>query len=230
VINITDLDTLDCLDERLTTTAHGLHGFSLAKLGEVNRLSITLRLPLHFFEALECLTKDVATSSEPETMPVGLKPWSQLGSSISQLKRLTKVEFWLDYYEEGSWSIVSERALLDPLLNHLASEHSSLEISVVLPMLHPKFEKEERHYVNGELPGNARLRRVVRQSYHAHVDAQGHVDIRDTKDFPILRDMVNYFLEEAMEDERKWWKEGKDVEAILEDLIQHFTPCQVGML
>jgi hypothetical protein len=141
-----------------------------------------------------------------------------------------KLEFWLDYYEEGSWSTVNERALLDPLLSHLANEHSSLKISVILPLLHPKFEKEERHYVNGELPGNARLRRVLRQSYHAHVDAQGHVDIKENNDFPILRDMVTGSFEEEVEYERRLWKEGRDVEGILEDLIQLFTPCQVGMI
>jgi hypothetical protein len=230
VINITDLNTLDCLAERVTTAAHALPSFSLANLGEVSRINITLRLPLHFFEALECLTEGVATSSEPDPMPAGLKPWLQLGSTISQLKHLTKLEFWLDYYEEGSWSTVSERALLDPLLSHLASEHSTLEISVILPMLHPKFETEERHYVNGELPGNARLRRVLRQSYHTHVDAQGHVDVREKNDFPILMDLCYDSLEEVVEHERKLWKEGKDVEGMLESMIQDTMPCQLCIL
>jgi hypothetical protein len=171
VIRITDLNTLDCLDEQLAITAHP--SFFPTKLCEISRLGITLRLPLHVFQALEYQSRDVDTTSEPDPVSADLMSWSRLGSTLNQLKRLTKLELWVDFDEVGSWSMVSERALLDPLLSHLFSEHSSLEISIILPKLHPKFEHEDRHYVNGELPGNARLQRVLRQSHHAHVDTQG---------------------------------------------------------
>jgi hypothetical protein len=84
----------DCLNARSATAEHVLPGFFPAKLCEITQLGITLRLPLQFFQALEHLPTDTASAE--------LKPWLRLGSTLNQLKRLTKLELWLDYDEAGS--------------------------------------------------------------------------------------------------------------------------------
>jgi hypothetical protein len=228
MVQITEFGTLDCLNGHLATVEHALSGFFPAKLCEITRLGITLRLPLQFFQALENLPKNVATTSELDPESAGLKPWLQLGSTLSQLESLTKLELWLDYDEAGSWSVVSERALLDPLLTQLHSQHSSLEISVTLPKLHPKYEQEYRHYVDGELPGNARLQRVLRQTCHTRVDAKGDAYVIEEPDFLFMFDFF-WTVEEVEEMERKMWINGEDVEAFRDGIIKDFRVCELGM-
>jgi hypothetical protein len=222
MVQITEFDTLDCLDEHLATAEHAPSSFFASKLCEITRLGITLRLPLQCFQSLENLPNNV----ELDPASAGLKPWLQLGSTLGQLKRLTKVELWLDYDKEGSWSVVSERALLDPLLTQLHSQHSSLDVSVILPKLHPKYEQEDRHYIHGDLPGNARLQRVLRQSFHTCFSARGDAYVIEEADFPI---MTGWFwtVEEAEEMERKMWKRGEDVEFFRDEVIKDCSGCQL---
>jgi hypothetical protein len=115
-------------------------------------------------------------------------------------------------------------ALLDTLLTQLHSQHSSLEVSVTLPKLHPKYEQEDRHYVNGELPGNARLQRALRQTHHA----QGDAYVIEEPDFPLMIDFW-WTVEEAEEMERKMWIKGEDVEAFRDEIIEESRGCEIGM-
>jgi hypothetical protein len=228
VVHIIDLDTLYCLDG--TSVTRGLtypNSFAIS-LSNVTQLSISLRLPLKFFQTLEqslqdpAIVAESAESTESNTAPVDVQPWLRIGTIISQLKRLKKLRLKLDYDEPGYWAVVNEKALLEPLLANLSDTQPSLQVTVTLPKLHPKFEQEDRHYIDGQLPGTARLHRVLRQMYWKNPGTRGRGFVEYKPDFPFLLefiDLFEYSLEELEYMERGHWKAGDDMEQEARELM-----------
>ncbi|KAF1839455.1 hypothetical protein BDW02DRAFT_626329 [Decorospora gaudefroyi] len=231
-IHITDLGTIESLDDQLAVPEQHPLGSLSRMLCNITWLNISLRLPLKFFQALESLTKDDTTTTSipnPDTEPASpnLTPWLQIGHTLSHFKRLAKLHLWFDYDEPGYWTAFNERALLEPLFTRLRSEPNSPEVSVFLPYLHPKFEKEDRHYVDVKLVGAVRLCRMVREREFAQIDAQGHVRIVHKDDFPFMLELHDYTIaagfesismEEMLENERAQWHAGVDVERLLREV------------
>ncbi|KAI4917386.1 hypothetical protein J4E90_003893 [Alternaria incomplexa] len=150
----------------------------------VSRLSITLKLPLAFFQSVEGLSGNYPTSSEigPATQPARL--WQDLGSILSRFEALKKLDLWLDHNEPQFWVVVNERSTLDPLLIQLSS-HPNLDVTVMLPMLHPKFEQSERHYTEDSISGNIR-NRFIPDLASLNAFAQGYERLQHDNDH--LRD------------------------------------------
>ncbi|KAI4609890.1 uncharacterized protein J4E87_010937 [Alternaria ethzedia] len=144
-------------------------------VSNVSRLSITLKLPLAFFQSVEGLSGNYPTSSDigPATQPARL--WQDLGSILSRFEALKKLDLWLDHNEPQFWVVVNERSTLDPLLTQL-STRPNLDVTVTLPMLHPKFEQNERHYTEDSVSENIRVNRVLRSKKHAVIGAQGCIE------------------------------------------------------
>ncbi|KAI4945031.1 hypothetical protein J4E91_008376 [Alternaria rosae] len=128
----------------------------------VSRLSITLKLPFGFFQSVERLSSNDSTSLDTDLATQQASLWQRLGSSLSRFKALKKLDLWLDHTEPQFWAVVNERSTLDTLLTQL-SGHPDLDVTVTLPMLHPKFEQDERHYIEEEISPNVRVHRVLRQ-------------------------------------------------------------------
>jgi hypothetical protein len=152
-----------------------------------------------------------------------VQPWLRIGAIISQLKRLIKLRLWLDYDEPGYWAVVNEKAILEPLLAHLSDNQRSLQVTVTLPKLHPKFEEEDRHYVDGQLPGTVYLHRVLRQMYWNNPGAGGHASVEYKPDFPFFLELIDIFdcsLEELENMERRHWKAGADMEREARELME----------
>jgi hypothetical protein len=87
--------------------------------------------------------------------------------------------------------------------------------------LHPKFEREDRHFVDGELPGGARLHRALRQRYW---NKGGYVE--QIPDFPFSLELIED-LEKSFDEleacERKQWKQGWDMEREVMEIVMHGT-------
>ncbi|KAF2180468.1 hypothetical protein K469DRAFT_753425 [Zopfia rhizophila CBS 207.26] len=98
VVHITDLETVNYLNERTVMPSTPLSIFPSLLL-EVTQLSITLRLPLRFYQSLE--RPEDAVTSGPE-LAGAIKTWLRLGSTFSQLKNLTRLRLWLDHDEPCS--------------------------------------------------------------------------------------------------------------------------------
>jgi hypothetical protein len=217
VVHFTDFDTLNCLNGKSASQVSASPDFLAFPLSNVTQLSITLRLPLKFFQTLEQPSENAAILAESDIASLGVKSWLRLSSVISQLNKLTKLRLWLDYDEPGYWTVVNEKALLEPLLTELSNTKSSLEVIVVLPKLHPKYERGYRHFVDGKLPGGARLHRALRQSYWKDC---GHVEHKP--DFPFMLDMIevcDWSLDEVEVWERNQWKQGHDMEREFWDML-----------
>ncbi|KAH6881933.1 hypothetical protein BKA58DRAFT_446212 [Alternaria rosae] len=136
--------------------------FAKMPVENVSRLSITLRLPFGFFQSVEQLSSNDSTSLDTDLATQQASLWQRLGSSLSRFKALEKLDLWLDHTEPQFWAVVNERSTLDPLLTQL-SGRPDLDVTVTLPMLHPKFEQDERHYIDEEISPNVRVHRVLRQ-------------------------------------------------------------------
>jgi hypothetical protein len=166
-------------------------------LPNLKDLTISLRLPLSDYEALE---NDSAEAKFAHT-------WTKLPTAIRQLSRLRDLHLRLDHDEPRTWSMVNERAVLTPLKSLADIPH--LRISVSLPILHPKHETPERHFTRGSAPCSLPIYRCHRQRHHS-VDG---IHIRHEPDFPILGELAEDW-EMSMADvemmERGEWEMGRD--------------------
>ncbi|KAI4645666.1 hypothetical protein J4E93_005243 [Alternaria ventricosa] len=187
----------------------------------VSRLSITLKLPLKFFQSVERLSNNDSTSSDTDLATQQASQWQRLGPSLSWFKALKKLDLWLDHTEPQFWAVVNERSTLSSLLTQL-SNHPNLDVTVTLPMVHPKFEQDERHYIDEEISPkiispNVRIHRVLRQKRYAVDDANGDVKIVKKYDFPFMYDEylglgLGMSLAEMAKRERGEWKQGRNME------------------
>jgi hypothetical protein len=192
VMNITDLGTLDHVGEQLAAISpnlvHGipfLHDVPVALRQGITHLSITLRLPLEFFELVELWDEHhiIGTSEE---VAQDVRNWMHLGITLSRISTLTKLRLWLDHSDTRSWSVVNERRLLSPLLAHLSN--TGIQIAIILPKLHLLYQRESRHFI-GEYFG-VRLHRTLRQRWYSHELSPGHIQVLHKPDFPILFGIV----------------------------------------
>ncbi|KAF1841197.1 uncharacterized protein K460DRAFT_410587 [Cucurbitaria berberidis CBS 394.84] len=208
VFHITDLETANFLHERpLLLCSMQLR---------LTQLSITLRPPIKFYQSLE--RPDDDTTMEPE-LASATQTWSRLGSIIRQFNRLSRLWIWLDHDDPCSWSLVNERATLQPLITQLSGS-PNLKISIYLPRLHPKYEREDWHYTS-ETPTPFHLHRKLRQRWHGVEKGQGRFQVIHKVDFPFLIDIIGFdemSMVEVEEEERKGWRKGTDMELVVEDL------------
>jgi hypothetical protein len=161
-----------------------------------------------------------------------------LGSTLGHLSTLKQLSLWFDHSDTCSWTMVNERKLLSPLLAHLS--RTFINVSIILPKLHPLHEREDRHFINVSLGKSVRLHRTLRQRWHSHQYSLNSMEVIHKPDFPLGYDIVELYdgtwagvgetpgvkhlsTVEAMaqieEEERRDWKEGVDVERKIQDII-----------
>jgi len=185
-------------------------------VSNVIRLSITLKLPLAFFWSVERLSCNDPASSETDSAAQQASIWQRLGSTLGRFKALKKLDLWLDHNETQYWAVVNERSTLDPLLAQL-NRRCDLEVTITLPMLHPRFENDERHYIEEKITPNVRVHRVLRQKRHAVTNATGDIRIVKENDFPFMYEAYEQYdmsLAEIVSREREEWREGRDMEKV----------------
>jgi hypothetical protein len=208
VTNVTDLHTLCVLTEQMATVGPTPSEYLPVILQQgINRLSVTLRLPLGFFKSFDALP------ASPETQHIShdAHSWLQICSAPGFLRTLTTLSVWIDHIGLCSWSVVNERKMLCPLVDQLL--HTDTELIIILPKLHPLHECEERHFVTNRMGRKTQVYRKLRQRYHSQED--GHVVCKP--DFPFLIDIrESMSMADVEEDERAMWNDGKDVEAFAE--------------
>lgn len=178
---------------------------------QVTRLSLVVKLPLQFYQILECADN---TDSELQS---DIMAWLQIDSSVRALNKLRRLQVWLDHGDTCPWAVVHERAVLSPLIR--LCETSSLELSFSLPKLHPRFEDEARHFTGTLVPFH--LHRRLRQRYHGRTSSRGSLEVIHKPDFPFLLDIDGYddmSMVDVEEEEKAWWKEGGDVEREVNDI------------
>jgi hypothetical protein len=133
----------------------------------------------------------------------------KLPVAIKNMSKLRKLRLWLDHSETSTWSMVNEQAILSPW-ESLASD-TSLDFSINLPKLHPKWETPERHFIEDKTLLGTVICRRFRQRYYRIEGGIAPFLVQHKPDFPIL-----YFFEElwemSMEDveemERHEWECG----------------------
>jgi hypothetical protein len=223
VIHINDLETLRSVSRwDLVPNIGTLDSIPSALQRSMTRLSITMKLPLEFFQSLEELHKQppvVPEAADQVSATVSL--WTQLGLMLSRFDTLTRLYIWLDHSHSCTWSVVNECALLSDVLTRLAT--TCINVSIILPNLHPLYEREDRHLMGRPLGRRVQLRRVLRQRYHSHEVSPGVGEILYKPDFPLLLDLleIDGSVAEIEETERRQWKEGINVEAGYQDLVKH---------
>lgn len=110
------------------------------------------------------------------------------------------------------------------VLSPLVSSMKEVNIVVHLPLLNPKMENTDRHYLESEVAPQTTIARRIRQRQHGCVNGHGHLFVNEKLDFPILkvgefgefldegRGLKDLGVEELQAMERKMWKAGLDVE------------------
>jgi hypothetical protein len=190
----------------------------------ISKLSITLSLPLAFFQAIEAAyraspDREIGSSAGIEDDSVGT--WLHLHSRLLiQLPKLRKLRVWLDHNVDRYWSVVDERAILGPM-EVLRTSNPALELVCVLPNPHPRIEDRQRHYlpvdVDEEEESSSHLvvHRVLRQRYRVVEDRDtGDKTITLVSDFPVLfkhRLFEKWPLADVENYERALWRTGLDV-------------------
>jgi len=201
--HVTDLNTIDRI---VTPSSLIIPGHLSTALVRIQKLTITLRLPLQAYEGHEIsLVQNAAANTSS---------WLKLCPAIARLERLRRLELWIDHDDPSSWSVVNERAFLSPLDNLVS--HPGLDISVNLPKLHPLYETPDRHFTHKSAQPSYNITRRLRQCYHAVQGADGNFHKEEKQDFPILwDDDSDEELEEVEQKEREMWENGVDVEAVV---------------
>ncbi|KAK4113247.1 hypothetical protein N656DRAFT_778773 [Canariomyces notabilis] len=222
--HVTDLRTLKAmLDHRAPAPAP--YSFEGSICPCISKLSITLSLPLAFFQAIEAVVYraspdwEIASTSDIEDNSVGT--WLHLHSRLLiQLPKLRKLRVWLDHNNDSYWSVVDERAILAPM-EALRTSNPSLELVCVLPKLHPRIEDRQRHYLSvdvdeeEESPSRLVVHRFMRQRYRVVEDRDtGDKTVTIVPDFPVLYKHPLFDgrpLLDVEDYERALWRSGLDV-------------------
>lgn len=216
VINCTDLKTLEWLSGVIKVAKSSLNETTLCVSSQrITRLNITLRWPLEVFQGLE-ISLDQLDFDDLEDQDLKLThSWMCINDTISHFENLTSLNLWFDHADHCSWSVVNERTLLSSLLAHLST--TRIRTVIILPKLHPLHERHDRHFMTPDLSQHVRLHRKLRQRYHS--DETGRDEVLRW-DFPVAIDLMTHLSLEEIEDwERKKWKEGVDVDALVEDIF-----------
>ncbi|KAK8057588.1 hypothetical protein PG996_011525 [Apiospora saccharicola] len=209
-INVTDLATLELLSRMPTEEAPGSsHLWNLANYAYplIQRLQVTLWLPLAVFEALAGLQEDhLACAAQyvgDDTTAVACALWARSWPAVGQLPQLRNLHVWLDHDGSSSWSHVRERQVVGTgsvavLAAHLqdrarAGNLPPVEVLFNLPKLHPAFARPETHYVTQSPPPPFAIERRFRQNTHGEIGADGILRIKHEMDFPITKMLVIIF-------------------------------------
>lgn len=128
-IEITDLDTLDTLTRG---PGENLPWAGFAHMQpHVHKISVTLRLPLEFYRALEADEDDLLAiaSRHTGTVAAACRTWARVWPAVCQMPQLRNLNIWMDHDDPSSWSVVGEQAvvsrrLMDVLAQHLDSSTS----------------------------------------------------------------------------------------------------------
>ena len=143
--------------------------------------------------------------------------WLQVSPAIAQLRKLRNLNIWIDHDSATTWTVVNERAILSPLVE-LAHTHT-MNISIILPKLHPGYETPERHFTPHSPAPPFTLTRRLRQRYHGVDLGEGRFHVEYKADFPIMweddSDDSDDDLPTAEATERALWKNGVDVEELV---------------
>ncbi|KAK8015581.1 hypothetical protein PG991_008469 [Apiospora marii] len=206
-INVTDLATLELLSRMPTEEASGLsHLWNLANYAYplIQRLHVTLRLPLVVYEALAGVQDDqpgrAAESAGEDATAVACATWARAWSAVGQLPQLRNLHVWLDHDGSSSWSHVWERQVLGAGLMAVLAAHwedragaeslPPVEVLFNLPKLHPALARPETHYVSESPPPPFSIERRFRLDIHGEVGADGILRTKEEADFPITRVLV----------------------------------------
>jgi hypothetical protein len=180
---------------------------------KITRLSVVLKLQLQFYQSLDNL-EDAREDTRDD-----IGAWSRFDSNIRRLPRLKKLQIWFEHNDPCTWTVVNERVLLAPLIR--LCEAKSLDITLSLPKLHPKFIQDSRHYTS-EVTIPFRLYRRLRQRYHANTDPHSMSKTDYKPDFPYLLEVIDFSempMGELEELERGEWDAGTDMEREVDRMI-----------
>jgi hypothetical protein len=202
--SVHDLATLGVIVSNLNSPVPGAYSprtsmFLQCLLSHLKYLSISLRLPLAAYEAME--------SAPVSSQPSPVSAWSDLPRAIARMGKLRRLNIWLDHDEACVWTAVNERAFLSPLAP--LSNCPDLDVSINLPNLHPKWETPERHFTEDSDPFPLVIHRRCRQRQHSVKGREGGLELEDGVDFPLSYGMAaaEYELEE-------WSRECSDLPSV----------------
>jgi hypothetical protein len=143
----------------------------------IQKVSITLPLPLTFFQVVEkavtgsvsplptpvyeypeCCWKTLPTTttwtspSDSQLITKEMSTWLRFDSIISTaLPHLRYLLLWFDHTAQNTWTSVHEHALTAPLTT-LINRNPNLCVHVYLPKLHPRDENPDRHFTLNFIP------------------------------------------------------------------------------
>jgi hypothetical protein len=195
----------------------------------ISRLSITLSLPLPFFQAIAA-SPSSDQDRAPSNLEDDLSTWSHIASRLLiQLPRLRKLHIWLDHNGKEYWSVVNERAILAPI-EALKTSNPGLKLVCVLPKVHPRIEDRQRHYLGDEdNTGNSEesssrleIHRILRQRYRVVERSTGYKYVIYAQDFPHILDNPLcdcMSLAEKEEFEGTMWRAGENVDQFFSGFI-----------
>jgi hypothetical protein len=220
IIFVTDLSTLHCIIQQTQSTLSNpsapLDYFAYI-LPLLQSLSITLKLPLTTFEHIQTITDGIAGDLAADTAA----EWLKLCPALARLTKLRNLYIWLDHDSDKTWSVVNERALLSKL--DASARSSAIRIMIDLPKLHPRYQCQERHSVEGCSPPPYTTQRRLRQRYHVIDTRYGGPRALYRPDFPLLLHLDPDSEDEHNEKdlgkreemEKRMWENGKDVDKIV---------------
>lgn len=250
--HVTDLETLDHLAQSNSgsQTLSSPYRILFTKAPLLRRLHITLRFSLPLFRAIAILAAVPTSSDCPKTGHVNMPPfhtsvsecdgarkWLQVRPALARrLQGLQNLHLWLDHDESASWSLVNERAVVSSILASMSPDMiPGLGTATVnLPMLHPRYEVPDRHYMGGKAqpPAFALIDRRLRQNHFYEETDSGAGSVTYAPDFPAMFELCEYTAdsdfgpamspEQVEEMERDSWARGVDPE----DDIWELAPWQ----
>ena len=240
LIQVTDLHILDRFGRVDQASCASLaspcsYGFLEAVVPSIRRLSLALRLPLPFFQALEsdtpasgALQQTRSQANEEALASRWVRVWPSLAV---RLEKLQSLHVWLDHTDSRSWCLVNERKVLSVLAESMSPRNipTLREVSVSLPNLHPRHENPEYHFTQNS-PGPAAcitISRRLRQRYYYEEKSSGHGTVTYVPDFPLLLEFHEMeglgsgpTTREEIEDfERTLWERGDDVEQLIWEAV-----------
>ncbi|KAK8107022.1 uncharacterized protein PG998_009035 [Apiospora kogelbergensis] len=219
-INVTDLATLELLTRNPAEEAPSpSHFWNLSNYAYplIQRLNITLLLPLAVYEALAEVQDNQpgreAQYAGEDATAVACTTWARACPAVCQLPQLRNLHVWLDHDGGSSWSHVRERqavgiGLMDVLAAHLQARSQDkklppVEVLFNLPKLHPALARPETHY--------APMLKKEPADFYEYYD---NPDDPDWDTDPVTEDEIR-----GMEEyEKRLWEQGSDVHQYLKDI------------
>jgi hypothetical protein len=148
---------------------------------------------------------------EPTSGDDTARKWAALAPFLTTITfpELQSLDIWLDHDSAPTWTLISERVLLQSL-----PIDPSISTTVTLPYLHPKHESAARHFTPASPTPAFTLTRRVRQRLFAE-SVGGKTRVSYRPDFPLLLDHyedMGIEVEDIVMEEREKWERGHNVE------------------